>query len=117
MRSRQTRTDEHSPSLGVIRARPPEAAERPGGSRSGQHDWASEELPNGPAAAAILASGLGCLALGMITTVAENSKPVLDRLTLLQPVGSLSGKTSFAVLIWLVAWAALHGHWKNKQLR
>jgi hypothetical protein len=52
----------------------------------------------------------------MITTVAENSKPVLDRLTLLQPVGSLSGKTSCAVLIWLVAWAALHGHWKDKQL-
>lgn len=37
-------------------------------------------LTNGPAAAAILASGIGCLALGLFTTLAQALAPVKEAL-------------------------------------
>ena len=75
-----------------------------------------ETLTNGPASAAVVASGIGVLALGLLTTLAQASAPIKDALTLSNPVGPLSGKTTVAVVVWLVAWAVLHGLWKNKQV-
>lgn len=75
-----------------------------------------ENLPNGPAAAAILASGIGSLALGLFTTLAQAITPIGSALNLYNPVGPLSGKTTGAVVIWLVAWAVFHGLWKNRQV-
>src|SRR5439155_1632254 len=59
---------------------------------------------------------VGCLTLGLITSVAENSKPILDGITFIGPVGSLSGKTSVATASWLAAWSVLHRRWKEQQL-
>ena len=75
-----------------------------------------ETLNNGPAAAAILASGVGSLALGILTTAAQAITPVGNALNFYNPVGPLSGKTTAAVVIWLVAWAVFHGLWKNQQV-
>jgi hypothetical protein len=75
-----------------------------------------ENLTNGPAAAAVLASGVGSLALGLFTTMAEANAAIKNALNLYNPVGPLSGKTTVAVVIWLVAWAAFHGLWKNEQV-
>ncbi len=61
----------------------------------------------GPAAAALLAAGVGAFALGLFTTVAEISESFKDALVITEPVGPLSGKTTYAVAIWLVAWAVL----------
>lgn len=72
------------------------------------------EKPEGPVAAAILAAGVGALALGVLTTVAEASEGFKEFLTFSEPVGPLSGKTIGAVLIWLVAWVALHLMYRNK---
>jgi len=72
------------------------------------------EKPEGPVAAAILAAGVGALALGVLTTVAEASEGFKEFLTLSEPVGPLSGKTIGAVLIWLVAWVVLHLVYRNK---
>jgi hypothetical protein len=67
-----------------------------------------KERSEGPAAAALLAAGVGIAALGVVTTVAAASETVSDWLRLSESVGPLSGKTIFAILVWLVAWAVLH---------
>ena len=72
-------------------------------------------LPNGPAAAAILASGVGCLALGILATLAAVSTFIEGLLDFYAPVGPLGGKTALAVVVWLAVWFALHRKWKDKQ--
>jgi multisubunit Na+/H+ antiporter MnhB subunit len=32
------------------------------------------------------------------------------------PAGGVSGRTTLAVVIWLIAWAVLHRRWKNRHL-
>ncbi|HZA00050.1 MAG TPA: hypothetical protein VE575_14920, partial [Acidimicrobiales bacterium] len=66
------------------------------------------DKPEGPIAAAILAGGVGCLALGVLTTLAEASTAIHDWLELSSDVGPLAGMTVVAVIVWLVAWAVLH---------
>ena len=72
------------------------------------------DKPEGPVAAAVLASGIGALALGILTTLAEASTSFKDFLSFYDPVGPLSGKTIGAVVLWLVAWGVLHMMWKEK---
>ena len=67
-----------------------------------------EDKPEGPVTAAIIAAGVGALALGILTTLAEANEGIKEFLRLYEPVGPLSGKTTGAVLIWLVTWAVLH---------
>lgn len=72
------------------------------------------DRPEGPVAAAILAGGVGALALGILTTLAEASTSIKDLLNLYNPVGPLSGKTIGAVVVWLVAWIVLHTMYRDK---
>lgn len=72
------------------------------------------DKPEGPIAAAILAAGIGALAMGVLTTLAEASTSIKDSLNLYDPVGPLSGKTIGAVIIWLVAWVVLHMIYRTK---
>jgi hypothetical protein len=65
------------------------------------------ERPNGPAVAAILSAAIGVFVLGLLTTLSEASTGVHDFLDLKERVGPLSGKTTFAVAVYLVAWVAL----------
>ena len=74
------------------------------------------DKPEGPIAAAILASGIGALALGILTTLAEANESVKELLNLYDPVGPLSGKTVGAVIIWLVAWSILHLMYRTKDV-
>jgi len=46
-----------------------------------------EDKPEGPIAAAIIAGGIGSLALGFFTVLAEASKGAKDALNLYDPVG------------------------------
>jgi hypothetical protein len=66
------------------------------------------DKPEGPVSAAILAAGVGALALGVFTTLAEASTGVKNWLQWSDRVGPLSGKTILAVLVWLVSWVVLH---------
>ena len=75
-----------------------------------------EPLTNGAAAAAILASGIGCLALGLLTTLAQALPPIKEALNFYSPTGPMSGKTILATALWLVAWAMLHFLWRSKQV-
>ena len=63
--------------------------------------------PDGPLAAVLLAAGIGAFALGLFTTLAEASAGFRDRLVLNAGVGPLSGKTVWATVIFIVAWAVL----------
>jgi len=74
------------------------------------------ERPNGSAAAAFVAAGVGSAALGVFTMFAETFERVASFMELYAPVGPLSGKTTFAVIVWLLAWGALHGAWRSKEV-
>jgi hypothetical protein len=80
------------------------------------------EITNGEAVAAMIAAGIGALALGFFTTLAEILATSAWRsggfpgLTWDKGVGPLSGKTGYAVIIWLISWAVLHFMWRGKNL-
>ena len=85
---------------------------REGGRSVDEVAWQAEQLevvekPNGPAAAAVLSAGIGSLALGVLTVWNEASTGMADLLRLDTGVGPLSGKTVFAVVAYLIAWAVL----------
>jgi hypothetical protein len=68
----------------------------------------AEEAPTGPAAAALLAAGIGSAVLGGLTVLAEASAAAKSFLTFSKPIGPLAGKTIVAVFAWAVAWVLLH---------
>jgi membrane associated rhomboid family serine protease len=70
--------------------------------------------PNGPGAAAILAAGIGALALGIFALVGEVSPAAKQAFTIWSPSGPLSGVTSGAVAAWLGAWAILSVLWRQR---
>jgi hypothetical protein len=76
----------------------------------------SSGLTNGSGAAAILAAGLGCFAIGVIAVIADKSPAVKRALVFYKPTGALSGVTTTAILLWLVSWAVLEWRWKSKSV-
>ena len=70
--------------------------------------------PDGPLAAVLLAAGIGSFALGLFTTLAEASSGFRDRLVLNAGVGPLSGKTVWATVVFLIAWAVLAARLRNR---
>jgi hypothetical protein len=74
------------------------------------------EKPDGPAAAAVLAAGVGIFVLGLLTTLAVVSPGLNDWLRTWewgQGVGPLAGKTILAVIGWLLTWVVLHLVWRR----
>lgn len=67
--------------------------------------------PDGASLAAVMAAGIGALALGLF--VIANEAGIYSAPALYGPTGGLSGRSTFAVIIWLVAWAVLHRRWKT----
>lgn len=88
------------------------AATPSGGGR--EEDFPLSEKLEGPISAAIIAAGVGCTTLGLLTTLTEASTTVKDGLEWSDSVGPLSGKTILAVVVWLLAWAVLHVVLRNK---
>ncbi len=76
--------------------------------------------PNAPAqtdgsgAAAILAAGIGCFALAVLACAGDKLAAVKNSLVFYKPTGPLSGVTTGAILIWLVAWVILEWRWRNR---
>ena len=66
----------------------------------------------GKALAAMVAAGIGSAAFGVLTTLAEVSPGLKNVLNVYDPVGPLSGKTTVAVVIWLMTWYALARRWR-----
>jgi hypothetical protein len=74
-------------------------------------------LPNGPAAAAILAAGSGCFSLGVFAVLADHATWFGRRMIFYRPTGPLSGVTTCAVVVWLLAWIILELRWQKKTVR
>ena len=72
------------------------------------------DRPTGPVAAAVLATGIGIFALGLLTTLSEASTGVADALAWSDDVGPLSGKTILAVIAFFGSWAVLHLVWRRQ---
>ncbi len=71
-------------------------------------------IPTGPAAAALISSGIGTLTIGLMTTLAVISVGLKSFLTWWDPVGSLTGKTGIGIIAWLISWVVLNTIWKDK---
>lgn len=70
--------------------------------------------PNGAALAAFLSAGIGAFALGLLVIL--NESRIFVSPTLYGPSGGVSGRTTFAAVIWLLAWAQLHRRWTGRQI-
>jgi hypothetical protein len=76
----------------------------------------TQDLPNGPVAAALLAGGIGCAAIGVTTTLAEASPAVATAFTWSAPVGPLSGKVGVGLIVYFVSWVVLHVIFRGKNV-
>ncbi|KVG72030.1 hypothetical protein WJ33_19075 [Burkholderia ubonensis] len=72
---------------------------------------ATESVDNGPAAAAILAAGIGCFAVGLFALAGDASKAIAHFFTFYKPTGPLSGVTTSAIVVWLLSWFVLSRQW------
>ena len=69
--------------------------------------------PSGPAAAVVLAAGLGCFMLGLLTVLTVASGAFSDALTFSERVGDLSGVTTIATIGFFAAWIGLAVAWRR----
>jgi hypothetical protein len=77
---------------------------------------ASGGIENGPGAAAVLAAGIGSLALGVFAFAGDASPAILKAFNFWRPTGPLSGVTLTAVVVWLVAWYGLARRWQGRSV-
>lgn len=70
--------------------------------------------PNGALWAAILASGVGGFAVGLVVIL--NEAGIFAAPTLYGPAGGVSGRTTIAAALWLVSWAILHRRWRDRDV-
>jgi hypothetical protein len=77
------------------------------------------DKPNGPVAAALLAGGIGCAVLGIVTFANQvaPASAFSQWLVWYKPVGALVGKSSLAIIAFLLAWAVLGTLWRRQELR
>ena len=73
-----------------------------------------KDVANGAAMASFLAAGIGAFAMGFLVIL--NAAHLFVAPSLYAPAGGVSGRTTLAVVIWLIGWAVLHGRWKNRQI-
>jgi hypothetical protein len=72
------------------------------------------EIPNGPGAAAILAAGIGCAAMGILAFAGDASGAIGKALIFYNPTGALSGVTTLAIILWLLSWFVLNRLWRSE---
>ena len=70
--------------------------------------------PNGSGAAAILSAGIGSFAVAILAIVADQSVALKSLFTFYKPTGPLSGVTTIAILMWLLAWSILEWRWRKR---
>ena len=73
-------------------------------------------MPNGPGAAAVLAAGIGCFAMGVVAVVADKVPALARTLNFYKPTGPLSGVSTTAIIVWLAAWGGLRYCWQGRNV-
>lgn len=89
-------------------------SQKPGVGQSQPVETIPGAMPNGPGAAAILAAGIGCATIGILALAGDASKAINGLLNFYNPTGALSGVTTVAIVVWLVAWFILSRRWATK---
>ena len=74
---------------------------------------AEDARPSGPAAAVVLAAGLGCFLLGLLTVLTVASGAFSDAMTFSERVGDLAGVTTIATIVFFAAWIGLALAWRR----
>jgi hypothetical protein len=93
-------------------AAPPEA-NRPASSRA---PLARQTRPNGPVAAALLATGVGALALAILVVASEASEAFGVSLAYSEAVGPLAGKAIWAVVAFFGSWLLLAAAFRKRSV-
>lgn len=75
-----------------------------------------DSIQNGSGAAAILAAGIGSLALGVCALAGDAVASVGRAFIFWSPTGPLSGVTSTAIIMWLAAWFVLARRWSGRDV-
>jgi len=73
-------------------------------------------LSTGPGAAAILATGVGALALGVLAFAGDAVRSFGRAMIFWPPSGPLSGVTTVAIVVWLGVWAILARRWARRDV-
>ena len=79
---------------------------------SGQED----RLPNGSGSAAILAAGIAAFSLSVLAIAADKVISIKRLMVFYKPTGPLSGVTTSAIFLWLIAWAILNARWRGRSV-
>ena len=74
----------------------------------------SPAIPNGSAAAAILASGIGTFIFAVMAFAGDKSPAIKSGLIFYKPTGPLSGVAGTAVVLWILCWVFLEWRWAKK---
>ena len=69
---------------------------------------------NGAALAAFLGAGIGAFAVGVMVILNESG--LFEAPALYAPAGGVSGRTTIAVLLWVIAWGVLHRRWRDRHV-
>lgn len=69
--------------------------------------------PSGPAAAVVLAAGLACFTLGVLSVLTAASGSVSEALTLSERVGDVSGVSTAAALVFFAVWGGVTLAWRR----
>ena len=69
---------------------------------------------DGATLAAVLAAGIGAFAMGLFVIL--NEAGLFTAPSLYGPAGGVSGRTTFAVIVWLITWVILHRRWSGREL-
>ena len=84
--------------------------------RESANSAAAKRIPNGPGAAAVLAAGVGCFAIGAISVAADKMPSLAWTLIFYRPTGPLSGVSTVAIIAWFAAWGVLHYRWQSRNV-
>ena len=76
----------------------------------------TSDLPNGPGAAALLAAGIGCAALGIFAFLGDAFTGIANFFKFYMPTGPLSGVTISAIVVWLATWFTLGKSWAHRDV-
>jgi hypothetical protein len=72
------------------------------------------DFPNGSGAAAVLAAGIGAFLSALFALLADKLAAVKSLMVFYKPTGPLSGVTTCAILLWLIAWLVLDRRWRPR---
>jgi hypothetical protein len=64
--------------------------------------------------AAFLGAGIGAFAMGLVVIL--NEAGIFAAPAIYGPAGGVSGRTTVATVVWLIAWGVLHQLWKDREV-